>query len=244
MTWITPNWPAPGNVKACSTTRQGGVSVAPYDSLNLGLHVDDDKSLVLQNRAILKSELALPNEPIWLDQVHSATVVNADVQGQGLCKADSSVARDKGAVCLVMTADCLPVLFCNRQGTVVAAAHAGWRGLCDGILEETIKQMNCKPAELMAWMGPAIGPKAFEVGSEVRQAFIDKQSDTVKAFEPSNNTGRWMADIFMLARIRLADAGVSNIYGGGVCTYSNPQDFFSYRRDGVTGRMASLIWLD
>lgn len=244
MSWITPDWQAPDKVKACSTTRVGGVSKPPYDALNLGVHVKDDASSVLQNRAILKEKLALPNEPLWLDQVHSATVVNADKPQQEVCKADSSVAHSKDKVCLVMTADCLPVLFCNRQGTVVAAAHAGWRGLCHGILEETIKQMNCKPAELMAWMGPAIGPKAFEVGSEVRQAFIDKQSDTAKAFEPSSNAGKWMSDIFMLARIRLADAGVSNIYGGGVCTYSNPQDFFSYRRDGVTGRMASLIWLD
>lgn len=242
MTWIAPNWPAPENVKACSTTREGGVSNAPYDSLNLGLHVEDDESLVLQNRAILKKELCLPSEPIWLDQVHSATVVDADVQGQVVCKADSSVAHDKGTVCLVMTADCLPVLFCNREGTVVAAAHAGWRGLCDGILEETIQTMNCDPKQLVAWMGPAIGPKAFEVGAEVREAFIQKHKMTEKAFEPSINTGKWMTDIYVLARMRLAASGVTNVYGGGLCTYSNEQDFFSYRRDGVTGRMASLIW--
>lgn len=245
MSWLRPDWPAPENVKAFSTTRYGGVSAAPYDSLNLGLHVHDQASTVQQNRLIVKEALSLPNEPIWLDQVHSAAVVDADrLQGHMTCKADSSVSHQKKVICTVMTADCLPVLFCDRQGTAVAAAHAGWRGLCNGILEATIRNMHCQPDQLIAWMGPAIGPTAFEVGPEVKDAFTEKHPTAKAAFQPSTNMGKWMADIYELANIRLAAAGLTSVYGGGLCTYQDADRFFSYRRDGVTGRMASLIWLE
>lgn len=234
-----PEWPAPVRVRALQTLRSGGVSPAPYDSLNLGDHVGDQPENIAANRSRLRS--CLPAEPRWLQQVHGATVVD----GAGLVKpvaADGIYSRQQGVVCGVMTADCLPVLFCDAAGSVVAAAHAGWRGLVAGVLENTVAAMGVPAANLMAWMGPAIGPDAFEVGDEVRAAFIAADSAAAGAFVPGR-PGKWQADIYSLARLRLKACGVDQVFGGGFCTVSDRKRFFSYRRDGVTGRMASLIWL-
>lgn len=238
--WVLPDWPAPATVRAMQTTRRGGCSVAPWDSLNLGDHVGDDPSHVLANRARLRSRL--PGEPAWLKQVHGTRVVEAMPDVSPVIEADAAFARQSGAVCVVMTADCLPVLFCNRAGTVVAAAHAGWRGLQAGVLEATIAAMAVAPGELLAWLGPAIGPARFEVGDEVRAAFIGSNPDAAEAFVPSS-PGKWLADIYLLATHRLRAAGLTSIHGGGLCTVSDGERYFSYRRDGVTGRMATLIWL-
>ena len=239
--WIQPRWPAPSRVHALSTTRTGGCSHGPYDSLNLGTHVGDDPAHVLANRALLRG--ALPGEPCWLDQVHGTRVVAA-AEDEGVVEADAAFSRQSGRLCVVMTADCLPVLFCDRAGSVVAAAHAGWRGLHAGVLEATIAAMDVAPDQLIAWLGPAIGPDAFEVGDEVRSAFMEVDRAAEAAFRPSPAPGKWLADIYRLARQRLEGAGVGGIHGGDACTVGDPQRFFSYRRDGVTGRMASLIWLD
>ncbi|MDO9219442.1 MAG: peptidoglycan editing factor PgeF [Thiobacillus sp.] len=220
------------------STREGGVSHAPWASLNLGDHVGDDPVHVAANRAHLRR--ALPSEPGWLKQVHSATVVEA---GLNVPEADAAYSRKAGTVCAVLTADCLPVLLCDRAGSVVAAAHAGWRGLADGVLEATVAAMQAPPGEILAWMGAAIGPQAFEVGDEVRQVFVAQHPETARAFSP-HAPGKWLADIYQLARIRLNHAGVPAVYGGGRCTFTETERFFSYRRDGVTGRMASLIWLE
>lgn len=238
---FVPDWPASAPVRALQTTRRGGVSIAPWDSLNLGDHVGDDPACVLSNRAVLHREL--PGEPAWLKQVHGTRVVDAAEACVVPMEADSAYTREPGAVCVVMTADCLPVLFCNRAGTVVAAAHAGWRGLQSGVLESTIAAMGEAPSKLLAWLGPAIGPACFEVGDEVRAAFISGDAGAAEAFAPSAH-GKWLADIYCLARRRLQAAGVTSIHGGGLCTVSDHERFFSYRRDGVTGRMASLIWIE
>jgi YfiH family protein len=235
---IVPDWPAPPHVKSLMTTREGGVSGASWASFNLGDHVGDDPLHVAANRARLRQQL--PAEPGWLRQVHSARVVEA---GAGLLEADAAFTRQRGNVCVVLTADCLPVLFCDRAGSVVAAAHAGWRGLTDGVLEATVAAMQAPPGEILAWMGAAIGPQAFEVGDEVRQAFVAQHPVAAAAFIP-HAPGKWLADIYRLARIRLKHAGVMAVYGGGRCTFNEVNHFFSYRRDGVTGRMASLIWLE
>lgn len=223
------------------TTREGGVSQAPWASLNLGDHVGDDPAHVAENRARLRQQL--PADPNWLKQVHSAAVVEA---GSGEFEADAVFTRQAGSVCAVLTADCLPVLFCDRAGSVVAAAHAGWRGLADGVLEATVDAMQVPPGEVLAWMGAAIGPHAFEVGDDVRRAFVDPHPEAAAAFvpHPSGVPGKWLADIYQLARIRLEQMGVRAVYGGGRCTFSEAETFYSYRRDGVTGRMASLIWLE
>ena len=240
--WIIPDWPAPAHVRAVSTTRAGGVSLPPYDSLNLGDHVDDDLAAVQENRQRLLEKLSLPAEPFWLKQIHGIHVSRQSVDN--VCpEADASVTFSRGEPCVIMTADCLPVLFCDRAGTRVGAAHAGWRGLCNGVLEETVRQLECDPADLLAWLGPAIGPQAFEVGDEVRAAFMAYDPQAALAFQAAGQPGKWLADIFMLARQRLQAAGLQAVYGGGVCTYSDSQRFFSYRRDGRTGRLASLIWL-
>lgn len=238
---IRPDWPAPANVKALSTTRHGGTSTGPYAALNLGNHVGDDPQSVAANRTLLGQHL--PMEPLWLTQVHGTTVVNAACTCPH-AKADASIARMANRICVIMTADCLPVLFCDTQGTAVGAAHAGWRGLNAGILEATVKTMKTPPGEIMAWLGPAIGPDAFEVGEEVRAAFIAHDASAENAFRPSANEGKWLADLYQLARQRLAACGVTQVYGGDRCTYSEADTFFSYRRDGTTGRMASLIWLE
>lgn len=237
--WITPDWPAPAAVRACVTTRDGGVSVAPYASFNLGNHVGDVPAHVAQNRARVRA--ALPAEPVWLKQTHGLLVADATL-AQPEAEADASVARQLDRVCVVMTADCLPVLFCDQAGTVVGAAHAGWRGLADGILEQTVAAMLVPPGQIMAWLGPAIGPGKFEVGEEVQAIFVADLPGASAAFQASK-PGKWLADIYQLARLHLARLGVHQVYGGGLCTYTDATRFYSYRRDGITGRMASLIWL-
>jgi hypothetical protein len=239
---IVPDWPAPAHVKALSTTRLGGVSVAPYDSLNLGGRVGDLPNAVEENRRRLQQ--LLPGAPIWLNQVHGVAVCDVD-QVSNIADADAACSRRTGVPCGVMTADCLPVLFTDRAGSVVAAAHAGWRGLCNGVLEASLAAMRVAPDEILAWFGPAIGPEHFEVGPEVRAAFLARDDAAAMAFQPGCGD-RWMADIFLLARQRLTRAGLpaDAIYGGDLCTVSDATQFFSYRRDGVTGRMASLIWLE
>jgi len=236
---IVPQWPAPANVKALQSTRKGGASPEPYNSFNLGSHVGDNPLVVNRNRMQLAN--LMPSEPVWLNQVHGVTVVDA---GQAGClpEADAIVSMYRGAVCVVMTADCLPVLLCDDKGSVVAAAHAGWRGLCDGVLEATVKEMKVPATTLLAWLGPAIGPAGFEVGEEVRAAFIAKQPEAEAAFVPGN-PGKWLADIYQLARLRLYALGIQRIYGGDLCTLSDAERFYSYRRDGVTGRMGTFVWL-
>ena len=240
--WLIPNWDAPQNIRAVTTTRQGGVSLPPFDSMNLGDHVNDDADAVQRNREILIHTLGLPEQPVWLNQIHSNLVSNLD-DPQPLIDADAAFTTQKNKACVVMTADCLPVLFCNTQGTVVAASHAGWRGLHAGILEKTVEAMHEPPEQIMAWLGPAIGVNAFEVGEEVREAFISAQTQAEQAFKPKPN-GKWLADIYTLARLRLEAIGVKQIYGGGECTYSDAERFYSYRRNPSTGRMASLIWIE
>ncbi|SFN65609.1 conserved hypothetical protein [Formivibrio citricus] len=239
--FIIPDWPAPPNVKALATTRRSGFSGAPFDSLNLGTHVGDDAQTVARNRASLRRHL--PTEPLWLNQVHGTVVADASQTPAG-SDADAAVAHAPGAVCAVMTADCLPVLFCDETGTVAGAAHAGWRGLCNGVLEATVAAMTVAPERILAWLGPAIGPQAFEVGNEVRAAFVARDAHAADAFRPGAAEGKWLADLYQLARQRLEACGVTRIYGGEYCTFSEPARFFSYRRDGQTGRMASLIWLE
>lgn len=239
--WLTPEWPAADRVQGASTTRLGGVSAAPFDSLNLGDHVGDDPASVHRNRSLVRNALSLPSEPIWLSQVHGTRVVDASDASAG-AEADASVAFRAGVVCVVMTADCLPVLFCDREGTRVGIAHAGWRGLAAGVLEATVRALDCEPSRLLAWLGPAIGPGAFEVGEEVRTAFVGRQPAAAGAFVPSA-AGRWLADLYTLARFRLAAVGVEAVFGGELCTYSAADRFYSYRRDARTGRMASMIWL-
>lgn len=248
MDLLIPDWPAPAHVQARVTTRRGGVSAAPYASFNLGDHVGDGAAAVAENRSILRE--VLPAEPLWLKQVHGSGIVTAD-QAVGVPEADGSVTRQAGCVCAVLTADCLPVLFCDRRGTVVAAAHAGWRGLADGVLEAAVAAMAAEPGEILAWLGPAIGPQAFEVGEEVRQIFMVHDPAAALAFTPSSLTPqpvgsspKWLADIYLLARQRLARVGVRQVFGGDFCTHTDAERFYSYRRDGATGRMASLIWLD
>lgn len=236
---LIPDWPAPANVRAVQTLRSGGCSPPPWESFNLGDHVGDDPARVAANRATLRA--LLPAEPLWLTQVHGVTVVDAGAASPTR-EADAAFARQPGKVCVVMTADCLPVLFCDRAGTVVAAAHAGWRGLLAGVLEATLGRMGVPAGEVLAWLGPAIGPAAFEVGDEVRSAFVSAHAESAAAFE-ALRPGKWLLDIYLLARQALARVGVSAVYGGDCCTVQDAGRFFSYRRDGVTGRMASLIWL-
>lgn len=238
---LRPHWPAPARVRAFVTTRDGGVSPQPYDSLNLGVHVGDDFSCVLQNRERLRTALKISSEPVWLKQVHGIAVAQLPA-APDVIEADASCTETADSVCAILTADCLPVLFCDDAGTVVGAAHAGWRGLLAGVLENTAQAMDRPAQQLMAWMGPAIGPQAFEVGSEVREAFIAHDPSAGEAFVPGA-PGKYFANIYTLARQRLESHGLSRIYGGEFCTVSDPARFYSYRRDGVTGRMASLIWL-
>ncbi len=242
---LVPDWPAPANVRACSTTRGGGVSRQPYASLNVGDHVGDSPDAVLQNRRRLAAMAGLPAAPRWLEQVHGTDVITLDGALDGAsaapCRADAVYTRLPGQVCAVMTADCLPVLLCDQDGREVAAAHAGWRGLNAGILEQTLARFEADPAALMAWLGPAIGPRAFEVGPEVKAAFVAHDPQASGAFIAHGD--KYFADIYQLARLRLRAAGVWRIYGADHCTVTQSASFFSYRRDGVTGRMASLVWL-
>jgi polyphenol oxidase len=243
MKWIEPDWPAPARVRALSTTRDGGESEGVFAGLNLGAHVGDAAARVEANRARLQQAADIPGPLNWLNQVHGTAVHPVSNQYDAVPDADAACAHEAGQACIVMTADCLPVLFCDRAGTVVAAAHAGWRGLQGGVLETSIAAMGCEPGEILAWLGPAIGPAAFEVGGEVREAFMAEQAEAEAAFVPSANEGKWLADIYRLARLRLVRAGVSDIYGGEFCTFGDSERFYSYRRDGQTGRMASVIWL-
>ena len=247
MQLLIPDWAAPGNVAALTTLREGGFSAAPYGDgqggggLNLGTHVDDDPALVARNRALLRR--LLPSEPAWLTQVHGVAVLDAAALPDQPT-ADACISSTRGAVCVMMTADCLPVLFSDRAGTVVGAAHAGWRGLAAGVLEATVAAMRARGAQdIIAWLGPAIGPEQFEVGAEVREAFLAQQSTAEQAFRAyPGRPGKYLADIYQLARQRLAGVDVHEVSGGGLCTVTDPR-FYSYRRDKTTGRMGSLIWL-
>lgn len=245
LSWLVPEWPAPAAVRACATTRRGGVSAPPYDGLNLAAHVGDDPRAVAENRRRLHAALHLPAEPRWLRQVHGVTAIDAAGHPPAVPEpeADAAYSRHAGVVCAVLSADCLPVLLCDVDGTAVAAAHAGWRGLLDGVIEDTVRAMQRPGARLLAWLGPAIGPDAFEVGDEVRAAFVARDAAAAAAFRPSPR-GRWLADLYRLARQRLAAVNVHAVYGGHWCTATDAERFFSYRRDGATGRIASLIWLD
>ncbi len=240
---ISPQWPAPTRVHAYTTTRRGGSSLPPYDQFNLADHVGDDPAAVTANRLKLQTQLQLPSEPFWLQQVHGTTVVSTYHDGITPHCADATYTTQARQVCVVLTADCLPVLFCNRSGTCVAAVHAGWRGLAAGILEETLHQFPESPQNILVWLGPAIGPTAFEVGEEVRNTFISDRPSAIAAFTP-NRPGHWLANLYLLARQQLADRGIMTVYGGDFCTYTDNQRFYSYRRDRNTGRMASLIWFD
>lgn len=239
--FLLPDWPAPARVKAAVTLRTGGVSGGPFASFNLADHVGDAGGAVTSNRELLRRVLPLPSEPLWLRQVHGCDVARFDGTSQPM--ADAVVSVRRGEVCAVLVADCLPVLFADRAGTCVAAAHAGWRGLAAGVLERTIEALPARPGALLAWLGPAIGPAAFEVGDEVRDRFVAVQPGAEEDFQPQVN-GRWLADLWSLARRRLIAAGVRAVYGGQDCTYTDPQRFYSYRRDGMTGRHAALVWLE
>lgn len=242
---LEPVWAAPPQVHAAFSLRSGGTSEPPWDSLNLGVHVGDDPAAVAENRRRLAHALGLPSEPIWLDQVHGAEVVEIDATNRPAPgerpRADAIVTRSSAVVLAIQVADCLPVLFSSRDGRVLGAAHAGWRGLAAGVLEATVAAMGAPASEIVAWMGPSIGPSHFEVGEEVREAFLVSQRDAAMAFSP-NPRGRWQCDLPALARGRLAALGVGRVDGGEWCTVADPVRFFSHRRDQRTGRMAALIW--
>lgn len=240
---IIPDWPAPPSIRAACSTRAGGVSVGPYAGLNLGRSSGDDAEAVDENRRRLFAALALPRAPEWIRQVHGTRVVRVPA-ASAQPEADACYTTETGIVCAVQAADCLPVLFCDDQGTVVAAAHAGWRGLAAGVLEATVAALPVAPARLMAWLGPAIGPEAFEVGDEVRAAFVAADPAAAACFRADARTGKLHADLFALARRRLASSGVGRVYGGGISTHADSERFYSYRRDGVCGRMLALIWRD
>ncbi len=236
--WIVPDWPAPPGIKSLVTTRNGGVSTGAWASFNVGLRTGDDDAAVHANRQLLRA--CLPQQPKWLRQIHGAQVVVADDLA-GIPEADASIARNAGTVCAVMIADCMPVLLCDEASSVVGIAHAGWRSLSSGVIENAVHEMQVAPGGLLAWLGPAIGPDAFEVGSEVRDAFLATDPAAADAFAPCR-TGKWLADLSKLARQRLARCGVQRVFGGGLCTFRDPARFYSYRRNPVTGRMAALIW--
>lgn len=240
--YIIPDWPCAPRVKSAITTRHGGVSRGHYAGFNLADHVGDDPGAVSENRERLRADLGLPQEPCWLRQVHGTRIVDAASPPRDL-ESDGSFAMQPGFVCAVMTADCLPVLLADEQGTRVAALHAGWRGLAAGILEQGVDALDTSPEQLLAYLGPAIGPDAFEVGDEVRETFCDRDPNAANAFRATDR-GKWMADIYRLAHQRLNARGLKRVYGGGRCTFSEEDDFFSYRRDQTCGRMASLIWIE
>ena len=249
LEWLAPDWPAPPGVRAAFAYRGGGVSAAPWDSLNLGLHVGDDPAVVRENRRRLRAALALPAEPLWLEQVHGIEVIDADCIDAAVLacigplgpRGDAVISRRAGQVACIQVADCLPVLFCSRDGQHIGAAHAGWRGLAGGVLEATVAALAVPGPDLRAWIGPAIGPAAFEVGEEVRAAFIAQSAAAATAFV-GNERGRWQCDLFELARQRLQAIGIGHVSGGGLCTHSDAGRFFSHRRSAPTGRHAALIW--
>lgn len=234
---IKPDWPAPGNVRAFASTRNGGCSRGNWRSLNLSLNCGDDEAHVQRNREMLEDRL--PASPQWLRQVHETGVVRHPFVVDGELEGDALLTNRSRQVCAVLTADCLPVLFCNEAGNCAAVAHAGWRGLAAGVLQATVNAMDDVPENIMAWLGPAIGPKAYEVGEEVKSAFDDNES---ACFDERG--GRWLFDLYGAARCILSRSGIDRVYGGNFCTFSDAERFFSYRRDGVTGRMASMVWLE
>jgi polyphenol oxidase len=241
--WFEADWPAPQGVRALSTLRgdaRSGASKTPYGCFNLGDHVGDDPAAVAENRRRLKETAGLPSEPAWLSQVHGIGVADLDSPAAP-GPADAAIARGSAKVCTILTADCLPIVFASGSGDTVAAAHAGWRGLAAGVIEATVRAMGVPTGSLVAWLGPAIGPEHFEVGTEVRDAILVGDPKAGEAFEP-NARGRFMADLSVLARRRLQGLGVSRIYGGGECTFTQADRYYSHRRDGITGRQATLIW--
>ncbi len=238
--WLGADWPAPARVRTLVTTRAGGTSRAPHDTMNLGSRCGDEPLAVARNRAELRA--LLPSGPAWMKQVHGMRVVDVDALVAGEPEADAAIARSPGAVCAVLTADCLPVFLCDEAGTVVALAHAGWRGLAAGVLENTVRAMGAEPRRLMAWIGPGIAAPAYEVGAEVRGAFVAAHAGDADAFQ-ATQPGHWLADLPLLARRRLGRLGVPRVGGGTLCTHADAARFYSFRRDGATGRMASLIWI-
>jgi YfiH family protein len=254
LQYLVPDWPGcPAGVNAVTTLRRGGVSEGGFASFNLAGHVGDDPAAVVHNRQLLREQLGLPDEPVWLNQVHGNRVLNLEQdlkQPAPPPDADASTTRDAGRVCAVLTADCLPVFICNTDGTEVAVAHAGWRGLHAGIISATIATMYSTPDDLLVFLGPAIGPKTFEVGEEVRDAFLDRDKNNARAFIPTtgdlarqDSKRHFLCDMYQLARIECAHAGVKQVSGGNHCTYTESEKFYSYRRETRCGRMASLIWL-
>lgn len=241
IAWLEADWPAPAGVRVISTYRGGGASSARFASLNLGDHVGDDPLNVAENRARLVREAGLPTEPCWLTQVHGVGVRNLDTEPRDSEAADAAFTCRPGRVCAILTADCLPIALASESGDRVGAAHAGWRGLAAGVIESTVGAMKIPPGRLLAWLGPAIGPEHFEVGPEVRQAFVDQDAGAEEAFA-ENARGRFMADLGLLARRRLRNLGIHRIFGGGQCTFAAPDKYFSHRRDANTGRQATLIW--
>lgn len=242
MNHIIPNWPAPARVKAFSSTRVGGFSLGSYQGLNLGMHVGDDAVTVVRNRNALVQETGMPSLPVWLNQTHSNVVAVCEKPTSAVIDADGVMTSTPQVVCSVMTADCLPVLITNTLGTQVAAVHAGWRGLASGIIENAVEKMSGDP---LIWLGPAIGPQAFEVGEDVLSAFVSMHSATDRAFVPRKGvTGKWFADMDLITRIRLNELGVTQVYSSNLCTFNDSERFYSYRRDGITGRQASFIWID
>jgi YfiH family protein len=239
--WLRPGWPAPAAVRAAFTLRGGGVSQGAWAALNLGAHVGDEPQAVARNRALTRAALALPDEPVWLTQQHGTRVADLDREAVP-APADAALSRTPGRVCAILVADCLPVLFATRRGDAVAAAHAGWRGLAGGVLEATVRALGVEGAELLAWLGPAIGPRRFEVGEEVRQVFLDADAGSGTAFR-RNDRDRWLCDLAALARRRLAALGVHAVTDESACTHEDPVRFYSHRRDQPTGRMAALVWL-
>lgn len=239
--WLQPDWPAPPNVHAAATLRTGGVSLGKHASLNLATHVGDDPDAVSQNRERVKAMLTLPSEPVWLNQCHSNRAIEATIPTETPAQADASYTVRPDVVCTVLTADCLPLLVCAADGSEVAAIHAGWRGLLDSIIDNTINALQSR--DVLVWLGPAIGPECFEVGDEVRSAFVGKLNEYANAFK-QHSKDKCLADIYQLARINLASLGITKIYGGDFCTVTDRERFFSYRRDKDTGRMATLIWRD
>lgn len=244
MQVINPNWSVPKNIHAFTTTREGGVSLEPYFSFNLGDHVGDNKSAVKTNRTLLVEKFYLPQTPIFLTQTHSTRVLQLPYSGQNL-EADAVYTNVPNQVCVVMTADCLPVLFSTTSGNEVAAAHAGWRGLCDGVLEKTVRCFQTKPEDIIAWFGPAIGPTAFQVGIDVVKQFVAVDEKAKLAFQPDViEDGKYLGNLYQIATQRLNNLGITQIYGGNHCTFNEKEKFFSYRRDNQTGRMASVIWFE
>jgi len=241
MTWIKPDWPVADNIHAAVTLRTGGVSKGVFQSLNPALHVNDNAERVMTNRQHISQMLKLPAEPVWLEQVHGDRVIKAD-ENAALKQADASFTEQPGVVCTVMTADCLPILLANANGSQIAAIHGGWRGLLAGVISNTVALFNSSN-NVIAWLGPAIGPDCFEVGAEVQSSFVAKSPKYSDAFKQKNQD-KYLADIYQLARIELAMLGIKQVYGGDFCTVSDKQRFYSYRRDGETGRMATLIWRD